>query len=207
MRRVATAALLLALSIPAARAGAQVLDFNNTSGSSFAQFDDVLKTFSGGSPYQGFTFAEGGYFGTNSVVGYGDSQGLIIHSATPFNFISANIRSQVGVNEQICVAGYTSVSNVGFMPGCSSAGAAYFAFFLVQPGAYSNVTFNWTGVTTLVFDSHGGVDPFDPAHGTAYMYEVDDLTVAAVTSTPEPASMALLATGLIGVAAVRRRRR
>jgi hypothetical protein len=205
MKRFAAASLLLSLALPIERATAQqVIDFNNANASAFGSFDNVTQTFSGGVPYNGFVFAGPGSFGSSYLLGHGDGFSLLMHSATPFTLISALFQSAIGTNNQICVAGYTATDHIGVAPQCGLfASATYTTSFFSNPGSYNSITFNWPGVTTLAFDSRGGPDPNDPSHSTQFNFYVDDVTISAA---PEPASMALLATGLIGIAAVRRRR-
>lgn len=62
--------------------------------------------------------------------------------------------------------------------------------------------------TTFAFDpTFTNLTSLDLAQQDANYYQFTNVQLDAITATPEPASFALLATGLIGVAAVRRKRR
>jgi hypothetical protein len=86
--------------------------------------------------------------------------------------------------------------------------ATYFASNVLDTNGPSFLTFDWMNLSRVTFVTSGGV-PSQYFSGTgAEHFAVDDLTVnAEVTATPEPASVVLLATGLLGVGVVTRRRR
>lgn len=80
--------------------------------------------------------------------------------------------------------------------------------FVVNSSGPMFETFNWTGITSVLFTSFGGIpDPKDPI-GTGYGTEfaLDNLTINAAT-TPEPGSLTLMGLGGLGLAASCWRRR
>jgi len=61
---------------------------------------------------------------------------------------------------------------------------------LVDTSGSTQVTFNWTGIDTVVFTSSGGTPNIDfSAYGSGTQFAMDDLEVSNVRAVPEPATV------------------
>ncbi|HEY8099279.1 MAG TPA: PEP-CTERM sorting domain-containing protein [Burkholderiaceae bacterium] len=81
----------------------------------------------------------------------------------------------------------------------SSAGTTS-AVLAGQPAAYQTITPGFMGVSSVAFTPNGHIG------GSPYDFEFDLDNINVQSSVPEPASLALLAIGLIGFAFVRQRK-
>ncbi len=88
--------------------------------------------------------------------------------------------------------------------GLYNGNSVYTRLVIANPFAAQQVNLGWTGINELRFSSFGGTDVI--ANGSGTQFVLDNLQLGSL-SVPEPATIALLAVGLVGVAVVRRRQR
>lgn len=158
----------------------------------------------------GFALSGGGSVDAGTFTSAADEYGLGLKSATDFNLVSLFLESQLGLDNNVIILGYTrDVVDVPFssFPYPGGYGPhAYSATFTIQPGVLTPVTLNWRNIAAIKFDGTGGYLAFDPAHfHGAFNYYISDIVIDTTTA-PEPTSLALLASGLLTIAMVHRNR-
>jgi hypothetical protein len=189
MRHLLTAVALLAVTaVPAA---AQVIDFDGTGAPcAFAETVPLTTQYSA----QGFTFSGHGSI-LNQCSGFPSGAA---HSGT--NFAAYN--QQVGpASESITVSGPENYFD--FYLGSTPLATVTF-YVGVQPFSIFVVTGSMSGWSRWTF---GGLYNRVDIQSSSGVMTLDDISIHPVVAAPEPASLALFATGLIGVGAFTRRRK
>lgn len=117
-------------------------------------------------------------------------QVLTLSRATPFTFASAYLGGRYGQ----CPTAPTAT-----ITGSLGGALVHTMDVNLTCGAFQLVDFNWTGVDAIQFANSGLTDG---------NMTLDDITVStsASTTTPEPATVGLLALGMVALGAAARRR-
>lgn len=159
-------------------------------------------TFNNFDALDGTTFENGvnnGY--TNGVVspdnvifnGWGAPASFSSTDASTFTLNSMYLTAAWNNGLQITVTGYDGGTLLDT------------ATFTVNESGPTLETLNWSGVNTIEFVSRGGT-PVPGVIGMGTQFALDNLTVSSVASTPEPCSLLLLGTSLLGGLGIGRRR-
>lgn len=168
-------------------------------------FDDVGGGLSG-SNYGGFTWNNiNTYNATNAVSGY--HNGIVSGSYVAYN-ANANPGSFSSATAfTLNSAFFTGAWNDGLTIHAVGTGLNNYSMdFVVNTNAPSEITFNWTGLTSVQFSSSGGT-PHGFLNGSGAHFALDNLTVNAVSAVPEAETYAMLLAGLGVMGAVARRRK
>ncbi len=196
MRRLLAALSLAALALVPTAAHAQTLGFDNLACGSGAAVG-TYQTFS----FNGFLCYDAtvvnafpnnlanGVKSFNNVIYNRSGSGATITRANPFTFTSAWVTAaRANYAETYRFTGRHNGVTVGFVD-------------VLTGNLPQFVTFNFVGIDSVLFTNIS-----NPSSNAGLL--MDDVTFnGAVTTTPEPASIALLATGFAGLLAVGRRRR
>lgn len=199
---------LLALVLAAPTAGAQAI---NRAGTGLALPASTI----------GFETQTGGVAATTQYAGQGVTfgPGMAYNDFAFFSALGGGAMSLTNFGQGPCAGPCQSPVNIYFTNAVNGA-----AFYFITNGATSTFTALLAGNSVYSFsgttDTNGQSTPefygFDSTisfdqirivpNGTNSEFALDNLQVGVV-STPEPASLSLLATGLFGMVGVARRRR
>lgn len=116
----------------------------------------------------------------------------VLQASTPFTLNSGQFTAAWSDALELDIAGF------------SGAIQTYFASYTLSATAPTLLTFNWSNLTSVTFTSSGGTD--HGYGGSGENFALDDLVINS-TAVPEPASMALLATGLVSMFGIVKQRR
>lgn len=129
----------------------------------------------------------------NVIFNSGGAPASFSSSATPFTF-----------NNAYFTAAWHNGLNVN-VTGSLNGASVYTRSLVLNTTAASFETFNWVGIDTVSFSAFGGTDRRDDA-GSGTHFAIDNLSIGSAVAVPEPASILLFSLGLLGVAAVGRRK-
>jgi len=117
----------------------------------------------------------------------------VLESTSPFTLFSGQFTAAWNDNLHLDVVGV-----VGGVP-------TYFASFILSATSPMLLTFNWANLDYATFTSSGGTH-HDGYSFIGEQFALDDLVIGT-NAVPEPVTMALLGTGLVGLYGAARRRR
>mgnify|MGYP001585661137 FL=1 len=115
----------------------------------------------------------------------------VISRLTPFDFTGAYLPGAWNNGLNVNLKGYNGVNLV------------YDSTVVVNSTSPTYFNFNYLGITSLRLDSYGGVHGgYTGSRGTHLV--LDNFTYNPVSSVPEPATLFLLGSGVVGLIAARR---
>jgi PEP-CTERM motif len=165
--------------------------FNNNTNGGALQYSAFVGTWTG-SAVGTVLWQSGGTFtgnGSSTFVQQQFNTGGLALTTGQIYALFVNASAFIGANPST-----TAQDNLGATPTSTYAGGAYI---------YTNNGSNFNGIFSA-WDQPGGTTAFC---GTCDLAMVANFSAGAVSVTPEPATMSLMATGLVGLVAARRRRK
>ena len=189
-------AISLALAAMSTIATAEVITFDDIT------LRDKFEAVANG--YHGFNWDNFYVTKGSDAPGTGYESGVVSTPNVAFNWY-ANPASFSSTSAFTLNSGYFAGAwNDGLTIHVTGVGATTFVKdFVVNTGSVTKVEFNWTGLTSVTFESSGGT-PHPGLSGAGVHFAMDNLSVNAV---PEPETYAMLLAGLGVMGAVARRRK
>lgn len=169
-------------------------------------FDDVTSPGLGaaGILENGFIVSGYGYITGGKVFGFGEGYPISVRRADGglFSLQSVLLSSVVGLHEQINVAGLLPGDAYDLEGPIFNNHPPLFTSLTVEPNVFTEAVLDWSGLAAIQIDGANGLDP----QGDTQLWGTFYADNFVVTATPEPASLTLVATGLLALAGVVRRR-